>query len=262
MPCLLLWGSFFFSSIVHAGVSDCSSPKYDETVRLKHVIDGDTISLQDGRKVRFIGINTPELQRDQQVGEPLAREARAYLVKLLVDGPDLYLRYGVDKKDHYGRLLAHVFTIKGRNISTALLKAGLGSSVQITPNLWSYRCYLKAEKQAQENKKGIWSHPYFKPINVEKMPSSERGFHFVKGRISRIGKSNHAVWLNMGKRFVLRIDKSDLKYFENLNIDQLLNKTVVARGWIYPVKKQQRINLHHPAALQVIPAISVKARNR
>ena len=97
---------------------------------------------------------------------------------------------------------------------------------------------------------------------IENLSADIRGFRFVKGRITRIGKSKHAVWLNMGEQFALRIHKSDLTYFDDPDFDQWLNQTVVVRGWIYKVKGQQRINLHHPAALQLLPAISDEGRNR
>jgi len=262
VPCLLLYGIFLFSSVGYARASDCRSPKYDETTTLISVVDGDTVILQDGRKLRLIGINTPEMQRQQEVAEPFAHKARVYLSKLIPAGTTIHLRYGVDKKDRYGRLLAHVFTSKDQNVAELLLKAGMGSSVQITPNLWSYHCYLEAEKQAQTSKTGIWSHPYSQFIDVKNISPDAHGFHFVQGQITRVGKSKNAVWLNMGKQFALRISNADLIYFKQMDLEKLRGKTVAVRGWIYKIKKQQRINLHHPATLQMLSAISDKAHNR
>ncbi|NOZ36610.1 MAG: thermonuclease family protein [Gammaproteobacteria bacterium] len=249
---LLFFSLGIFSARLQANT--CASPRYDENIRVKRVIDGDTLQLNDGRRLRLIGVNTPERGRNGQLAEPLANRAWHRLQTLASPGRHLKLRWGKEKKDRYGRLLAHVFTLDGRNLSASLLRAGMGAAIQIPPNLWAYQCYLQAEKNARKQKLGIWGQSYFAPIDVSRLATGIHGFHFIRGRLSRIGKSKTALWLNLGKHFALRIRKKDQAYFKQIDFQQLIGKVLTARGWIYAYKGQWRMNLHHPASLEIGPA--------
>ncbi|HEB86907.1 MAG TPA: hypothetical protein ENI68_07830 [Gammaproteobacteria bacterium] len=238
-----------FSAQVQAAT--CPSPRYDESVISKRVIDGDTLQLDDGRRLRLIGVNAPERGKNRQAAEPLAGRAWHMLQTLAGPGTPLRLRWGKEKKDRYGRLLAHVFNADGRNLSASLLAAGMGAAIQIPPNLWAYQCYLQAEKSARKQHRGIWRRAYFAPLDANHLPSGVHGFHFIRGRLSRIGKSKTALWLNLGKRFALRIPKKDRRYFRKIRFDQLIGHELTARGWIYVYRGQWRMNLHHPASLEI-----------
>ncbi len=232
-----------------AATADCSSSRYDESVAVKRIIDGDTLQLTDGRRLRLIGINTPERGKNGQASEPLAALATRMLQRLA--DRQIKLRWGIEKQDRYGRMLAHAFTIDGDNISAQLLTAGMGAAIQIPPNLWAYRCYIHAEKTARKQHLGIWRHPYFTPLDAQQLPADISGFHFVRGRLSRVGHSKTALWLNLGERFALRIHKKDLTYFKQGQFEQLIGRELTVRGWIYSRKGQQRMNLHHPASLEI-----------
>ncbi len=249
-PCLFL---LFILCVTSPGLQaeNCLTPRYDETVTVKRIVDGDTLQLLDGRKLRLIGINTPELNTRTKAAEPLAHKARQYLLTLTRPGRPLKLRWGTEKKDRYGRLLAHGFNSEGRNLSAALLAAGMGAAIQIPPNLWAYDCYLRAENNAHKNLFGIWSHAYFNPLNAHQLATDVNGFHFVRGRLSRVGESKSALWLNLGDHFALRIPKSDLAYFNNIPFKQLIGRQLTARGWVYSYQGQKRINLHHPGSLEI-----------
>ena len=218
------------------------------------MFDGDTLLLADGRRLRLIGLNTPERANRERTAEPLADEARHALQKLVNTGSPLKLRWGKEKKDRYGRLLAHVFTADGRNITTRLLRAGMGAAIQVPPNLWAWDCYIKAEKAARKQQRGIWNRPYFAPLEADQLNANVQGFHFIRGRLSRVGNSKTALWLNLGNHFALRIHRKDLPYFRQLDFNQLIGKELTARGWIYAYKGQWRMNLHHPASLEITAA--------
>ncbi len=249
-PCLFLLALLCFSSTT-AAATPCSSSHYDESATVKRVIDGDTLQLLDGRKLRLIGINTPELKHHSRTAEPLSAEARQMLLTLATPGSQLKLRWGKEKKDRYRRLLAHAFTPDGRNLSAVLLAAGMGAAIQIPPNLWACNCYVSAEKTARKQRLGIWNHPYFTPLDAHRLPSDIQGFHFVRGRLTRIGDSKTSLWLNLGEHFALRIRKKELSHFRQLHFDQLIGKQLTARGWIYAYRGQWRMNLHHPASLEI-----------
>ncbi len=235
-----------------AQATACASSRYDEIVTVKRVIDGDTLQFNDGRRLRLIGVNAPERPKDGQPAEPLADSAWHLLQTLASPGSHLRLRWGKEKKDHYGRLLAHAFNADGRNLSASLLAAGMGAAIQIPPNLWRYACYLRAEKSARRQRHGIWHLAYFAPLDANHLPGGIHGFHFIRGRLSRIGKSKTALWLNLGKHFALRIRKKELHYFKKIHFDQLVGRELTARGWLYTYHRGQwSMNLHHPGSLEI-----------
>ena len=100
---VLLVVPFFYAIFVspHA-YANCATEYYDESVQIHKVHDGDTLKLTDGRKIRIIAINTPELARDDQTAEPYADKATQSL-KQLLSGRHIKLRYGTEKHDRYGR---------------------------------------------------------------------------------------------------------------------------------------------------------------
>jgi endonuclease YncB( thermonuclease family) len=125
-----------------------------------HVHDGDSVRLADGRALRLIGIDTPELARDGRPDEPLARAARDRLRELLRDsGMRLELRFDREREDHYGRLLAHAYLPDGRSIAAELLAEGLATQLVVPPNEASWTCFRQAERVARRARLGLWALP-------------------------------------------------------------------------------------------------------
>lgn len=89
-----------------------------EGVVVLRIIDGDTIELEDGRKVRMLGINAPEK------GESFYDEAKIFLEDKILNNT-VYLEFGKEKTDLYGRTLAYVFY--GKNINLELVENGLAN---------------------------------------------------------------------------------------------------------------------------------------
>lgn len=233
----------------------CGTEKIDARVAVTFVYDGDTVQLSDGRKVRFIGINTPERGKDGQPDEPYYAQARDYLIQQLkIHNQQLQLKYGQQTQDRYGRLLAHPFIGQGENLTQHLLAQGLGYTVAIPPNLAFIDCYKNAEQLAQQQRRGIWSHAVAKPISAAALQTSDLGFHRVQGKVERIGKSSHAYWLNLTPTFALRIKKEDLKYFTQYQPNELLHKRLIVQGWITQRNNQLRMTVRHPAAITVLNA--------
>jgi endonuclease YncB( thermonuclease family) len=120
---------------------------------VKTVIDGDTLRLKRGRRIRLVGIDCPELTSPRFFGgrrynpESLAIEAKDYL-KSLLEGKKIELDF--IGRDVYGRTLAHV-RFDGQDITIKLLEEGLGWAKS-----WEWE-HLRAQWQAQRNRKGIWA---------------------------------------------------------------------------------------------------------
>lgn len=240
-----------FTPAIYA--NNCSAEKFHETVKVAHVYDGDTIKLADGRKLRIIGINTPERGREGEKDQPFYQEAKNHLQQIVEkNNTQLKIIVGKDKRDRYKRLLAHIFTLQGENITASMLKKGIGFSIAIPPNVNFNTCYQNAEHEAKKQNRGIWQHSFSRAIEVTSLSETARGFHQVKGTVQRIGESRSSYWLNLDKQFALRIMKKDLPYFITFHPKELLNRQLIARGWIYQQKNELRMSVRHPAALELL----------
>ena len=111
----------------------CVSNHFDEKAEVNYIIDGDTVVLQDGRHVRLIGINTPELARGNKPAEQGAELARQALMTLIKDSEPIYLRHGNETHDRHGRNLAHLYLDNGIYIQAQLLKLGLAMPLRVPP---------------------------------------------------------------------------------------------------------------------------------
>jgi len=253
-------GAFFLALIIsciawplaHAGEQLCTTGRYDETVTITAVHDGDTVRLSDGRRLRIIGINTPELARDTTPAEPFAVQARDALKRLIKPQPRVKLRWGKEKRDRHGRLLAHLFLSDGRNVSQQLLRQGMAMALVVPPNLWQWSCYSDAELKARSRGRGLWSHPWFQAKDSNKLHKGLRGFHLVQGRVQRVGFSKSSIWLNLPGRFAIRIKHQDTIHFKNVDFKTLKGKQIIARGWLNYQNNELRLRIRHPAALQIM----------
>ena len=102
-----LVGAFFVAAIWHfPAQAFCPLPGNPQAVAVRQVVDGDTLRLTDGRSVRMIGINAPEMGRKGRASEPYAEAAKRRL-QALVKASDgrVGLVPGVESKDKYGRCL-------------------------------------------------------------------------------------------------------------------------------------------------------------
>jgi endonuclease YncB( thermonuclease family) len=236
-----------------AHASACPATSSSERVRVVHVYDGDTVKLGDGRRLRIIGINTPELGKGDAATEPLANEARARLQELLdTNNRTLLLQYDAQHKDHYGRLLAHAFTESGDNIASILLQGGLATTLVVPPNTWGMDCYQRLENDARIDRRGLWQLPSYQSRPVRELSADTRGYRIVQGRVSDVHESKHTVWIELDGPLTLQISRKDLPNFDSL--DSLAGTDVEVRGWIRQVEGGLRMSLQHPAALTVITA--------
>src|SRR5690606_34647510 len=115
----LRWSAFFVCALSAPPVlALCPSPGEKEAVRVERVVDG--------RRIRLIGVNAPELSGQGRPGEPHAQAARRYLADRADEsGGRLHLLQGVERRDVHGRELAHLYDRQGRNLAALLLGEGL-----------------------------------------------------------------------------------------------------------------------------------------
>lgn len=123
-----------------------AATEYREPVDVSRVIDGDTLELEDGRQVRLLGINTPE------VNEFLYKEATDYLKQLLADKQIALESFGQDK---YGRTLGYVYA-DDELVNLGMIKAGLAHKYLFSDDDKFYKEFRDAEEVAKEKQLGIW----------------------------------------------------------------------------------------------------------
>jgi len=121
---------------------------------IERVVDGDTVVLDSGEKVRLLGINAPELHHPDYPVQKYGQEAKDYL-KNRVEGKKCRLEYSIlDQYDKYNRLLALIY-LDGALINGELVKKGLAFA---TPNKYisKTREFLVIENIAKKFKLGLW----------------------------------------------------------------------------------------------------------
>ncbi len=129
------------------------------TVQVVRVIDGDTIQIccifGDREKVRYIGINTPEIHHPMKGIEPFGKEASEANRKL-VDGKTVRLEFDVEQQDRYGRLLAYVFLKDDTFVNAWLVEHGFAQVMTVPPNVKHQELFLKLQREAREAVRGLW----------------------------------------------------------------------------------------------------------
>ena len=262
MPWLQSWikkaprvGAFFVLALwlAPAAADSCTAPSATEQVKVRYVTDGDTVILADERKIRLIGINTPELARDDKPAQPLAIRARDRLRQLLFrHGNRVRLGYGEDRKDRYGRTLANLWTPDGENLGAELLREGLGWMIAIPPNIHFLPCYQGAEQSARKAGAGVWKHPAYTVKQSRDLGLRTTGFQRVQGRILRVNHGGGATWINLEGRFAIRIPDADIKYFPSRPQNNWVGRILEVRGWAFKTRGELRVTVHHPSMLQFI----------
>jgi micrococcal nuclease len=156
--CLIIIGLHYFpfnrNLIVQAPSYATLSPTPTPSstfAKVTRVIDGDTIVIDTGAHVRYIGMNTPEVE----TSECFASEATQINTSLVL-GKEVKLEKDVSETDKYGRLLRYVY-VGTEMINDELVKDG-SAKVDTVPPDTKYRDeFLQSEKYARENNLGLWS---------------------------------------------------------------------------------------------------------
>jgi micrococcal nuclease len=147
---ILLAGCVFWLAACEA--RPAGPPQEAQVVR---VIDGDTLVLAGGARVRVLGIDAPELEHDGHPADFLAHKAKAVLSELTLH-QKLSLEYDRLHYDHYGRLLAYLYLPDHTFVNAALVRQGLARVYIIAPNLAHREELLAAQREAIEAQRGIW----------------------------------------------------------------------------------------------------------
>lgn len=124
--------------------------------RVKSVYDGDTILLNLGERVRYLGIDAPEIGHKGGKSEFMAMASKDYNLHLVVE-KRVRLEFDREERDAYDRLLAYVFLENGDMINALMVRQGLAWVMARRPNLKHFSLLLNAQRSAIEEGLGIWS---------------------------------------------------------------------------------------------------------
>lgn len=260
--CLLgSWLGFVFSAALsgatlsHAApapLTDCRADRVDERVTVERLYDGDTVKLSNGRKVRFIGINTPEIGHRGASSQPLASAARDLLQTLLEkSGHTIGLRYDAERQDRYGRDLAHVYLSDGSSVEARLLERGLATIMPVPPNLWNLACYQATEQRARMARRGIWALPEYQPVHAAQLGQNDAGMRLITGKVTAARLLKGDIWLTLDNALLLHIGRRDRRHFPATFPDEMAGRTVIARGRLYFAEGALRMQIRHPATLEI-----------
>jgi micrococcal nuclease len=127
--------------------------------RVVRVVDGDTVKVSIGRRadtVRYIGMDTPETHKPGTPVQCFGRAASAFNARL-VAGRRVRLRFDVERRDRYGRLLAYVYRLPdGLFVNAELVRAGYARQLTIPPNVAHAALFARLVRAARRAQRGLW----------------------------------------------------------------------------------------------------------
>ncbi|MBI5238381.1 MAG: thermonuclease family protein [Deltaproteobacteria bacterium] len=217
------------------------------------VIDGDTVSVTGGERVRYIGVDTPE------AGEPFYKEAKKRNGEL-VRGRKIRLAVcEKEPKDRYGRTLATVYA-DGELVSAVLLREGMGRTLIIPPCGIDKAGELKAaEKEAMSARRGMWGaaggYSGYKMILAEEALGHVGEAVRVRGMVARVHKGRNAVFMDIGsgrRSFTAVIFREGIERLESAGVDPVgySGKTIAVAGIVKEYKGRPEIIVNGPSQIE------------
>ena len=245
---VILGGSYFYFSGQQAS-----------EVYIERVIDGDTVETAAGDSIRLLGVDTPEIDWENNNSEFYAEEAREFTIKNL-DDQKVLLEYDQDREDQYGRTLAYIYH-DGQNFNQKLLQEGYATLMIVEPNDKYESEFKNAAAEARKSKKGIWSQvlELQKSLPVISYQQAElfRGKRvIVEGEIVDTAATNSVNYLNFSTDYQnslsLVIFNSNLNKFDFQPAEYFLNKKIKVLGEIEYYQGSPQIVVDDPYDLLII----------
>lgn len=157
--------------------------------QVTRVIDGDTIQIEGGKTVRYIGIDTPETKDPRKPVQCFGNEAYQRN-KQLVEGKKVKLEKDISETDKYGRLLRYIYLQDGAFVNNILVLEGYAHSSSYPPDIKYQEIFKKSQQEASANNRGLWAGcqtaPTAAPVVQQTAPQTSGGS--IKGNISSSGE--------------------------------------------------------------------------
>jgi endonuclease YncB( thermonuclease family) len=208
-----LVAAFGFAGVGFA--SPCPPPQsLSPPLKIQHVIDGDTVKLNDGSSIRLTGFNSFEL-KDSDWRLQYARKARSRAQELLTE--TIFVTPWPASKDRYGRLLGNLW-VRESYLAEVLVAEGLALTVSIPPENRLVGCLFDLEWQARDAKRGVWALDRL-PEAVEALENG--GFQHLVGEITQVLDTKTLV---LGERLRVILPKGDSSMRVGIRLE--------VRGWV------------------------------
>lgn len=248
---------------------DFSSLKQTGSVEISRVLDGLTILMKDGRIIRLVGLEIPGFA-DLEPSE-YALKARDSLNAVLPEGTTLLLHQTKDRgKGRLNRMEHHLAHLEvketGQWVQGELIKQGLARVYLPERNIEMADQLFALEKQAREDKKGIWESEEFldQADNLE-MPRNQ--FHIVEGRVRAIATVKNNTYLNFGQNwrddFTVMVSSTVRRNFAKAGgtLLDLEGKNIRVRGWVRDYNGPL-IELNHIHHLEILGAQELELQEK
>ncbi len=160
-------------------------PAVTESFKVTRIVDGDTIEIEGGEKVRYIGIDTPETVDPRKPVQCFGIEA-SKKNKELVEGKTVRLEKDITDRDKYSRLLRYIW-VDDLFVNLELVKQGFAISYTYPPDVKYQKEFLAAEKEAKEAERGLWEACPISPSPTIMVQGTEDSCD-IKGNISTSGE--------------------------------------------------------------------------
>lgn len=231
----------------------------EDRVALTHqvveVIDGKTLTLNDGQSIRLAGVDAPNLAWDaDEEPDPLAEEAKAALEQL-AKGQSVRFALTEDELDRKGRLVGVVYTASGTSLQQAMLERGMAWVVTFPDSRELAAEFLQYERDARAAGRGVWGNPAYSIIQDYEADAYLGAFKIIEGRVTGVTYLRRNYYVNFGDDwktdFTLMVAPKDEKRFKAAWIEGLAGKRVRVRGWLYN-HNGPAIAFTHPEQLEVL----------
>jgi micrococcal nuclease len=167
------------------------------------VYDGDTILLDGGDIVRYIGIDTPEIDHKKRKHEFMAQAARDFNTKM-VKGGRVKIEVDRERKDRYGRRLAYVFLQNGDMVNAILVRKGFAHVMLKAPNIKYKAQLLDCQREAMKERLGIWS----------RSPATEEKYYLGNKNSFRFHRPNCPFGRKVSKDTIVRFQSRYEAFWE------------------------------------------------
>ncbi len=230
----------------------------EERGRVAAIVDGDTLELADGRRVRLVGIDAPRppLGAAKDMRWRQEEAAKAGLAELTQDRI-VTLRYGGAPSDRYGRVLAQLYREDGLWLQGEMLRRGLARVHSYADNRALVAEMLAVEDEARRARRGLWRDPAYAVRRAEEAGRFVESFQLVEGTIVEIAKVKGQVFLNFASdwhsAFTAHLPRGALPLFREDGIDplSLTGARVRLRGWVR-FDARPMIDLTHPEQIELL----------
>jgi len=228
------------------------------------VIDAQTVALDDGAEVRLIGALSPGAPTAEiPIGRwSPARQAKAALEKLVL-GRSVQLKFAGERRDRYGRFLAHMFVVgqdHGTWVQAEMVARGHARVYSYRRSRACVRDLLIQEAQARTARRGLWRHAAYavrQAWRARELMRFRHSYQLVEGRVLKVAKVGRRTFLNFGRKwrqdFTIVVTGRDHRAFEKsgLKLGELEGERVRVRGWLERWNGPL-IRATHPEQLEVL----------